>query len=206
MVLPKPPPAIRRGGIRARRCGWLGPLRLRQGWLRQCGCRAGLAGPAGALPLNIPVPANATIIHNGLVWSWAGPCNPVSPSCGVIDLTFQSQFGWRLATAQEIVNHPLATDFRFPGANVPLGGSDPNGAVFLGASPGGDAACSAPYFSTAHSHCDWSDGVNNFWAGLPGTLGTWEGLVVRAIPEPSTALLLASGLAAIAVGRRRRAQ
>lgn len=123
---------------------------------------AGLAGAAEAAPLNIPVPTNATITHNGLVWAWAAPCNPIEPSCGVIDLSFQGAFGWHIPTAAEFLLAPLAPDFVFPGANVPLGGVSPNGAWFSDSHlVPGDTACAAPFFSTTHSHCDWKNAPGN---------------------------------------------
>ena len=168
---------------------------------------------AWALPLNVQVPSNAFITHAGLEWAWAAPCAPVQPSCGVIDLSFQSGFGWRLPTSTEILLHPNATDFMFPGANVPFGGSDANGAHFqdLRSSLTGNAACAAPYFSTFHTHCDWGNGFDGLWAGLPGTESFWETLVVNgnandlnAVPEPSTFLLLGSSLAALGGAAWRR--
>ena len=110
------------------------------------------AATASAMPINIAVPANALIQHNGKEWAWAAPCNPILPSCGVIDLTFQGPLGWHIPTAAEFAIAPLAPDFVFAGANVPLGGVSPNGATFSIGPPPGDAACAAPFFSTLHTH------------------------------------------------------
>ncbi len=169
----------------------------------------GVSASAQALPVNVPVPTNAYITQGGLDWAWAAPCAPTDPSCGVIDLSYQSQFGWRLPTAAEILNHPDAMDFVFAGANVPFGGSDANGANFSDGSPPGDAACAAPYFSTAHLHCDWGNGANNLWAGLAGSQDFWEALVVRGeldgqTPIPGALPLFAGGLGVVAFLARRR--
>lgn len=162
------------------------------------------AGWANAALLDEEVPENAYITINGVDWAWAAPCAPTAPSCGVIDLSYQSQFGWRLPTAQELLNHPDAMDFVFAGANVSQGGIAASGAKFQAGAPPGDAACAAPYFSTTHYHCDWSDGLNDYWAGL-GTSSSWESLVVRtsSVPLPAAVWLFLSGLGLLAWFRRK---
>jgi hypothetical protein len=170
---------------------------------------------AQAALLNAPVPGNAYITHGGLDWAWAAPCpEPNALGCGngridMIDLSYQSAFGWRLPTAVELIAAPLATDFIFAGANVPLGGVDPvSGASFLAVNGNltGDAACAAPYFGTTYRHCDWQAGLGQPlgpWAGMTGALGIAEQLVVRRVPEPGTLAVLCTGLAALGLRRRR---
>src|SRR4029077_19517527 len=97
-------------------------------------CFAGLVlsvmpGAANAALIQTPLPANTFISFSGLDWAWAYPLSSASPG---FDISFQSGFGWRLPTLAELASAPDATDFIFPGANVPLGGSDPvSGASFL---------------------------------------------------------------------------
>lgn len=161
---------------------------------------------ANAALLNAPVPGNTYISLGGLDWAWANPLPASSPS---FDLSYQSQFGWRLPTAAELMSAPLATQFQFAGANVPLGGVDPiSGANFQAptASLIGAAACAAPYFSNNYRHCDWQDGLGEPlgpWAGMPGAASFAEQLVVRAVPLPAAVLLLAGALGAMAGLRRR---
>ena len=138
----------------------------------------GISTSALALPVNETVPDNLYITQSGLDWAWASPCAPTQPTCGTIDLSFQSQFGWRLPTTEELSVHPTAFDFEFTG---------------------GGFACAARYFSTTWTHCDWGDGLANLWAGLPGGDGYWETLVVRAadlseVPIPGALPLFASAL------------
>jgi hypothetical protein len=78
---------------------------------------AGVTTSANAI--NAPVPTNAYLVENGLDWAWAYPlpadCGQNFSPCPGFDLSYQSQFGWRLPTAQELANPPLATNFLFAG-------------------------------------------------------------------------------------------
>lgn len=144
-------------------------------------------GASGAF-LNAPVPANAYITQGGLDWAWA---SPLPAAVAPLDLSYQSAQGWRLPTAAELANAPLATDFMKAGANVPLGGTDPvSGALFqaVNANLTGPAACATPYFSTNYHHCDWGDGLGQgggaHWAA-PGENSVYDQLVVRASVAPA---------------------
>lgn len=166
--------------------------------------QAGDENPA----INLPVPLNATIFHNGLRWAWAFPL----PASSGIQLSFQSTLGWRLPTAAEMAFAPQATAFMYFGANVPiLTNDDPvSNAWFsdLNANLTGDAACATPYFSDSYDHCDWQDGLGQgeLWAGMPGAVSWADQLVVNdaVIPEPSTLILLGTGLALVGFIRYRR--
>jgi hypothetical protein len=167
-----------------------------------------MPGAANAALIQTPLPANTFISLSGLDWAWAYPLPSTSPG---FDLSFQSGFGWRLPTLAELASAPDATNFIFPGANVPLGGSDPVSGAFFSATNAaltGAAACATPYFSTAYSHCDWQDGQGQPfqpWAGLPGAFAFADQVVVRsAVPEPSTLGLFGLGLLGLGAMKRRR--
>ena len=174
------------------------------------GLCAAAAPKAEAAYLDAPLPANAYITKDGLDWAWAFPL----PASSGLDLSYQAGQGWRLPTAAELALAPLATDFVFSGANVPLGGSDPvSGAHFQAttASLNGAGACATPYFSNFYTHCDWVNGLGQAsgigWAGTPGAPWHADQLVVRAsaVPAPATLGLLGAGLIGLgAVTRRRR--
>jgi hypothetical protein len=165
--------------------------------------------------LNSPVPNNAYITQGGLDWAWA---SPLEAATGDLDLSYQSQFGWRLPTLAELAFAPLATDFLFSGGNVPFQGIDPvsgarfdfkNSAYDTAAS---DGAVAVPYFSIGYYHADWSNGLGQgiVWAGMPGAPSYYaEQLVVRAsgpatVPEPNSIAVFGLGsLVALCKGRRR---
>jgi hypothetical protein len=183
---------------------------------------------ASASFINAPVPTNAYITLNGLDWAWASPLEadggPLFPPNSQIDLSYESQFGWRLPTADELLNAPLATQFEFAGANVPLGGTDPiSGANFVCVTDTltGAAALAVPYFSNTHHEGDWSNAPGSGggacplapWWGQPGAAYYSESLVVRndqqsnSVPEPVTLPVAAAGLVgAIAIRRRKKSR
>lgn len=180
--------------------------------------------------LDAPVPTNAFITFHGMQWAWASPVAGDGSFVDLIfkpgtftgiDLSYQSQFGWRYATTDELLAGPAPADFLFDGANIPgpAGSVDPiSGAFNTTNGRGGKAmACASPYFSAWEPTCNYANGPglhvagvpSTPWWGLPGSQTWSETLVVRdipvsAVPEPTTWLLMAIGLGAVGVGARRR--
>ena len=134
------------------------------------------------------VPSELYITIDQHDWAWAAPCSPFEPSCGVIDLSYQSQFGWGVANEDDFLRDgPLASSF---------GSVD-------------DFKCASSYFNNTHQHCDYSDGVDGYVFNMPDgqPLGdvheTW---VVRPseVPVPAAAWLFGSALAGLGVVRRKK--
>lgn len=145
------------------------------------------AAPAMAV-INAPVPTDNYITVGGLDWAWAAPCAAYGPSCGVVDMSYQSTQGWRFPTLAEFLARPDPLDF---------GGK-----------------CAAAWFSTAHSHCDVGDAIDGFifdygYGVLPyGSLSTTESWVVRGqsgvVPEPAAWALMIAGFGMVGATLRRR--
>lgn len=188
------------------------------------------AGASHATFVDQPLPSNAYIQFNGLDWAWANPVagdGSYVPVRGEpagftgVDLSYQSRYGWRFATAEELLDAPTAMDFIFAGANVPAPGSGPDpvsGADNSFIAPGvsverpGPMACATPYFSSWTTFCNWQNGPGSgefFTSGpwwQPGGRTSAETLLVRTVapvPEPETWLLMGVGLAAMVLRKRR---
>lgn len=190
------------------------------------------ASIAHAAIVNAPVPTSAYITVGGFDWAWAFPISPdgafgqgsASPQYR-IDLSYQSQFGWRLPSAAELLLAPDAVDFLFAGANVRLGTDlDPTTGAFFefsgvtGNRPNQDGACATPYFSTFYRECDWYNGRGltsaDWWnpdksygSGPGRQLASTDTLVIRAssivsaVPEPASLPLTGLSLAMLAAVR-----
>jgi hypothetical protein len=174
-----------------------------------------LAVAAIALPsvsqaaLNVQVPSNATLIFKGLEWAWASPLDQTT-----VDLSYQSQYGWRLPTAAELAFAPTGIQFIYAGANTPFGGSDPaSGATWQYTNGQTGAAANAVRYFSNFSHLDFCNapgsgcGFNNEPAWNVGA-GFSESLAVRTppggVPEPAAWAMMLAGFGLVGSAMRRR--
>lgn len=177
------------------------------------------ATSAFALPINSPVPANATITFDGLQWAWGSPCPFSGCDFSTFDpatLAYQGTQGWSLPTAADMAlvdafdastPSAFADLFVYPGANVPYEGTDPVSGAFdsevsFDGLPAVSLACASAYFNTGAAWCDGNDGATGDWAGSILDDGQFsEQLFVRraeaSVPEPSTLALIFAGLTMI---------
>lgn len=166
--------------------------------------------------INAEVPVNAYITVDGYDVAWASPCAATDPSCSIVDLSYQSQFGWEIMS--ESLFNMLGIDyldFVVRGGNVDYvtgnNYDEVSGATLTaigGYAVPGDVAIAVPYFSNNHLHADWQDGARNYWDPI-SDLSWSEALVVRnsnpnAVPEPGTVMLLALGLFGLAGVTRKK--
>jgi hypothetical protein len=118
-----------------------------------------------------------------------------------------------------MLNAPLATDFVFFGANVPLGGPDPvSGSYFdFDSNRPGAAALATAYFNNTFLQGNWGNAPGSGgepgirlvpWWGQPGAETFSESLVVRnvagGVPEPATWAMMLIGFAGLGYAARRR--
>ena len=171
-----------------------------------------VAGSANAAVLSSEVADNAYISVGGYDIAWAAPCAGIDPSCGAIDLSVQSAYGWGLMDSVLWNDLGLsASSFIFEGANMSDGvdtGGNGNEARYFDFDLG-DIAVAAAWFSPTYNHIDYSDGVNgSLWFSDILGCNTCESFVVRqsaSVAEPTTIALMAMGLAGIGFTRRKAA-
>jgi hypothetical protein len=144
--------------------------------------------------IGIDPPANVIVNAGGLEWVYAAPCAP--GGCGTITL----HHGFRLPDQSEWLSSFTGLSDLYNQFSTP--------------SP----KCATPYFSDNWDHCDFGDLSLGYVYNSPfapddfhRTHPLSETFLVRGeggggeIPEPASYWLIASGLSAVALLRRKRA-
>ncbi|GIU79140.1 MAG: hypothetical protein KatS3mg005_2378 [Bryobacteraceae bacterium] len=154
-------------------------------------CVAAFTASAASM-IGIDPPSSVIVYAGGLEWVYAAPCAPTN-GCGTITL----HHGFRFPTQLE-----WTSSF-----------SDLSQMYALFTTP--SEKCAAPYFSDQWDHCDFADFESGYVYGSPFApnesyrSNTYsETFLVREggeIPEPASYFLVAAGLSAVALIRRKRA-
>ena len=147
----------------------------------------------GASAMADDVPVNLIVTRGNTQWAYADPCAATGESCNASGHDLTMHDGWQIATA---------ADFSASFSGI----SDLYNAFTNPAE-----LCASKYFDSGYSHCDtinifegyvfnnpWNDLGQAYWA---------ESFAVREaspVPEPTSILLLGSGLLGGVVRRLRR--
>jgi hypothetical protein len=154
---------------------------------------AAIAAPAATM-IGIDPPPGLIVYAGGLEWVYAAPCAP--NGCGTITL----HHGFRLPDQSEWLSSFTNLSDLYNQFSTP---SD---------------KCASPYFSNEYDHCDFTNLFDGYVYNSPFApddghrfASFSETFLVRGeggggeIPEPASYWLIASGLSAVALLRRKRA-
>ncbi len=154
-------------------------------------CVAAFTASAASM-IGIDPPSSVIVYAGGLEWVYAAPCAP--NGCGTITL----HHGFRFPTQPEWTSSFTNLSQMYSLFTTP------------------SEKCAAPYFSDQWNHCDFSDFESGYVYGSPFAPNDAlrfnyyaETFLVREgggeIPEPASYFLVAAGLSAVALIRRKRA-
>ncbi len=158
------------------------------------------AGQVAAVTLG-PIPADRIVTYGGAEWVWAAPCNMNYESCP-FSWAEQTQYGWRIPTAQEVADSITANLTAFIAAfQSPLGTVSYAGDTYL---------CAAEWFTDLGA-CQPGDALAGYITNLGSTNFGAESFVIRditepvlpSVPVPASLPLIGGAMALMAALRRR---
>lgn len=134
--------------------------------------------------------------------AWASPCSDglLESSCGAIDISEQSGYGWNIMTSD------LFSYLGLSASTFIVDYSSSNTQSYNG----NNYAKATGWFSNSYSHIDVSDGTSGNWSFADvADVSYYETIVYRtsdiaSVPEPTSVILLALGLVCIGLSRKKK--
>lgn len=159
------------------------------------------AGTAHSTIYSGEVSGDAYVTFMGYDLAWASPCSDgvLESSCSAIDMTEQAGYGWNVMTSS------LFNSLGLSASTFAVDYTSTNTQLYNGV----NYAKATGWFSNQYTHIDVSDGISGSWSfiDVADSYAHYETIVYRSsapVPEPTTMLLLGTGIAGLVGSRIRK--